>query len=66
MIEIQNNAIPLIFGCFLMLLKKWAILEKINEFDPFIPLKDRKAVAYITRVTYCCYFFLKMGYSTKY
>ena len=39
LIEIKNNAIPLIFGCFLTHPKKWAIPEKIDEFDPVFSLQ---------------------------
>ena len=45
--------------------KHWAIPEKIDEFDPVFPSKDRKGMVLKPGVAYRC-IFLKMGYSTKY
>ena len=48
LIEIQN-AVPLIFYCFLTHPKQWTIPEKIDEFNPVFPLqKTEKAWFYKT------------------
>ena len=45
MIEIQNEAIPLIFGCFFDASQIMGYTRKIDEFDPVIfTSKDRKGV----------------------
>ena len=42
LIEIQNNAIPLISLLFLTHPKQWIIPEKIDEFDPVSSFKNKK------------------------